>query len=116
MTKNKNIGFGMFVIGMGVLWLLRNLGIIGDSIIWAMIVLSPLILVVIGISIIFDNNIVLKILCWTVFFVAVCGYSYLHDIGKINKQQYHFDYFINGNGTDKTIFNEGSVLSYKCWE
>lgn len=76
MDREKGIGFGVFLLSIGVIVLLFNLGIISWSIFSALFYLWPLILVVIGVNIIFRRNWIVKLVTWLLFLAVVIGYSY----------------------------------------
>ena len=76
MDREKGIGFGVFLLSIGVIILLFNLGVISWSIFSAMFYLWPLILVVIGVNIIFRRNWYVKLVTWVLFLAVVIGFSY----------------------------------------
>ena len=72
----KNAGWGIIFIAIGVVWLLTNLGYMnGWLIIDSLKVLWPLILVVIGISTIFEKYPIVKLIMWLLFIAVLIGYS-----------------------------------------
>jgi len=76
-VNKKGIGFGIFLLTIGILWLLDNLNIISIdlNIFRALITLWPLILVVIGVNLIFKDNSLIKVLTWTAFIIVVVLYG-----------------------------------------
>jgi hypothetical protein len=75
MSGKNNIGFGIFLIVVGILWMLMNVGVIGWSVVDSLIKLWPLILAVAGINIIFSNNGSVKLTAWLLFLVIVVLHS-----------------------------------------
>lgn len=76
--KNRHISLGILLILLGGLWLLDNLNILNfhwTYLLDAIFDLWPLILVVIGISLLVKNRIVEEIL-WILFIVIFLGYSF----------------------------------------
>ncbi len=80
LRSDKIVG-GLFLIGLGILFLLLNLGIISWSIVGNIFQLWPLILVVIGINIIAKNNAIVKVITWLLFLIIFIGYGYLYSGG-----------------------------------
>jgi len=74
--KGRSIGFGIFILSIGVIWILFNLGIINWSILDALYRLWPLIFVVIGINVIFRNNSIVRGITWLAFLAAIISYGY----------------------------------------
>lgn len=74
--KNGNIEFGFFILSIGVLFLLINMGIINWSIMNVLFEIWPAIFIVIGINIIFKNNTIVRIITWLLFVGAVVTYGY----------------------------------------
>ncbi|MCR4435666.1 MAG: DUF5668 domain-containing protein [Clostridiales bacterium] len=74
--KDRHIGFGIFLLTIGLLWILMNFGILTWPIFDAAFKLWPLIFVVIGINIIFKNNAVIKTVVWLAFLAAIILYGY----------------------------------------
>ena len=72
--KNKNIEFGVFIVSIGVLMLLGNIGVISWSIFDALIELWPALFIVIGVDIIFRNNSIVKaIMCTCYVWILLQG-------------------------------------------
>lgn len=81
--KSRPIGFGIFLLTIGILWVLMNVGVLNWSIFDSLLKLWPLILVVIGVNVIFRNNPIVKTVVWLAFLAAIIGYSYfIHDNGS----------------------------------
>jgi hypothetical protein len=76
MDKGKGIGLGVFLLTIGIIWALFNMDIINWSIFDSLLVLWPLILVVIGISVIFRRNWIVRLSAWLVFLAVLIGYGY----------------------------------------
>ncbi len=74
MNRDK-IAPGLILIGIGILFLLRNMGIIHWWTIGSLLRFWPLILVVIGINIIFRNHPVVTTITWVAFFAIVVGFA-----------------------------------------
>ena len=77
MQKNtgKGIGFGIFLIIIGILWLLIKIDVVDPNFLSSLKDLWPLVLVVIGINIIFDRYLIVKIFTWLALLVALILYS-----------------------------------------
>lgn len=75
---NRNITLGVIFLSVGIIWVLMNLGILDWSVLYSLLVLWPLILVILGISIIFNNKPAVKAVAWLLFLVVVIGHSYYH--------------------------------------
>lgn len=76
MDRERGIGFGVFLLSIGIIVLLFNLGVISWSIFSALFYLWPLILVVIGVNIIFRKQWIVKLITWLVFLAVLIGFSY----------------------------------------
>lgn len=76
--KRKGIGFGVFLLTIGVIWVLVNFGIINWSIIDSLVDLWPLFLVVIGINIVAGNREAVKIVTWLLFLAVIVTYGYVN--------------------------------------
>ncbi|KPU42288.1 hypothetical protein OXPF_40730 [Oxobacter pfennigii] len=74
--KKESIGAGIFLVSLGLLFLLINFGVLDWSIFEAFFDLWPGILIVIGLNIIFNNNRIIKIITWLIFLAAVIAYGY----------------------------------------
>lgn len=73
--RERRTGIGIFLLFAGILWLLMNFGILSWSILDAAFQLWPLIFVVIGISLIFSNNTIVRTGAWLVFLAAIILYG-----------------------------------------
>lgn len=82
--NTKKLTDGIILIGIGLLFLLKNLGIIHWSIFSVLFQLWPLILVVAGINIIFKNNAIITIITWGLFFMGIFFYGSLFHRGYID--------------------------------
>ena len=82
MKSNKGAGFGVFLLTVGILWVLVSVGVISWSIFNALFVLWPLILVIIGVNIIFRNNEIIKAVAWVAFLAILISYGYFFDNGR----------------------------------
>ncbi len=87
--RSDKITGGLFLIGLGVVFLLLNLGFISWSILSNIIQLWPLVLVVVGINIIAKNNPIVKGITWLLFLIIFIGYGYLYGGGISLKSSGH---------------------------
>lgn len=76
MDKGKGIGFGVFLLTVGLVWVLVSVGVITWSIMDALWTLWPLLLVLIGVNIIFKHNEWIKAGAWVLFLAVVISYGY----------------------------------------
>lgn len=76
--NNKHLSNGVFLLSIGVIWALVNVGIIEWSVLTSILTLWPLLIVMAGINIIFKNSEWIKSLGWIVFLsiVVIYGQSY----------------------------------------
>ena len=74
--NGKGLGFGIFLLTVGIVWLLSTAKIVTMSTFYALFTLWPLILVAIGISIIFRNSRLIRIASWLLLLVTVICYGY----------------------------------------
>jgi len=81
MKNNRGVGFGVFLLTVGIIWILVSVGVISWSIVNALFVLWPLILVIIGVNIIFRNNEIIKAVAWVAFLAVVISYGYFYEDG-----------------------------------
>lgn len=86
MKSNKAVGFGVFLITIGIIWVLVTTGVISWSIFNALIVLWPLILVLIGVNIIFRSNEIIKAAAWILFLAVLVSYGYFYGGGRIKHE------------------------------
>lgn len=82
MRNDRGIGFGVFLLTVGILWVLWSVGVVTWSIVNAMFVLWPLILVIIGVNIIFRNNGIVRAVAWIAFLAILISYGYFFDDRK----------------------------------
>lgn len=80
--KNRNIGFGIFLLTVGIVWALVNTGVIEWSVFNSITVLWPLILVVMGINIVFKDNPIVKTVTWLLFLAVVIAFGYFNEAGR----------------------------------
>lgn len=95
MNRDK-IAPGLILIGIGILFLLRNMGIIHWWTIGSLLRFWPLILVVIGINIIFRNHPVVTTITWVAFFAIVVGFAIA------NPAQPPWNNMMRGNASEPT--------------
>lgn len=81
MKNNRFLGFGIFLLFVGVVWMLINFGVIDYSVFYSLFTLWPLIFVVIGINIIFRKNGIVKLATWMLFLIALILYGHFVDDG-----------------------------------
>lgn len=72
----KGVGFGLFLLLVGIVWILVRVGIITTAIFGSLYVLWPLILVVIGVGIIFRRNPFVRFGLWVAFLAVLVLHSY----------------------------------------
>lgn len=77
-NRHRGLGFGVFLLTLGLLWILINTGVVTWSIIDALFVLWPLIIVIIGINIIFRRNGLIRTGAWIIFLAVLITYSYFY--------------------------------------
>ena len=77
--RNRNIGFGIFLLSIGIIWALVNIGIIDWSVFESVLVLWPLLLVMAGINVVFRDNPIVKTVTWLLFLAIVIVYGYYND-------------------------------------
>lgn len=78
-NRHRGLGLGVFLLTLGLLWILINTGVVTWSIIDALYVLWPLIIVIIGINIIFRRNGLVRVGAWIVFLTVLVSYSYFNE-------------------------------------
>ena len=76
--NKRGIGFGLFLLMAGIVWLLMNMGIITWSVFASLRVLWPLIIIAVGINMMFRNRTV-KALTWLLTAAIVIGYGYFYE-------------------------------------
>jgi hypothetical protein len=75
--KSRNIGFGVFLLSIGLIWFLINLDMIKvPNIINSFIMLWPLILIVIGVNVLFKHRAFVRGVSWLLFLTVIVSYSY----------------------------------------
>lgn len=79
--KNKHLGFGIFILSLGILLLLVNTGIIDWTIFNSLFDLWPVLLVMAGINIIFRHNEIVKVITWLAFLALLICYSVFYKGG-----------------------------------
>lgn len=78
-NRHRGFGFGVFLLTLGLLWILVTTGVVTWSILDALYVLWPLIIVLIGINIIFKRNALIKAGAWIIFLAVLISYSYIYE-------------------------------------
>ena len=77
--KNGSTGIGIAFIAAGLFLIAYKFGLIDFRLFWSAVNLWPLLLVVIGISIIFKKTPWIKVITWILFIAVVILYSYYFD-------------------------------------
>lgn len=72
------MGFGIFLLLVGVTLLLINFGVINWSIFDALYDFWPALLIVIGVNMIFRHNEIVRAITWLLFFAALIAYSFYY--------------------------------------
>lgn len=75
-NNTRGLGFGIFLLTVGAVWLLSIAKIVTWSTFNALITLWPLLLVAIGVGFIFRSNRLVRTLTWLVLLAVVIGYGY----------------------------------------
>lgn len=75
MKKNNDVVLGVVLIAVGIMLVLMMTGFIDLSLLDSFFTLWPLILVVVGISIIFNKNSAVKLIAWFAFFAILILHS-----------------------------------------
>lgn len=75
-NNRKGIGFGIFLLTVGIIWLLSMYKVVTWNTFNAMITLWPLILVAIGIGFIFRNNSIVRTITWLGLLAVIICYGY----------------------------------------
>ena len=78
-NRHRGLDFGVFLLTLGLLWILISTGVVTWSIIDALYVLWPLIIVIIGINIIFKRNGFIRVGAWIIFLAVLISYSYFYE-------------------------------------
>lgn len=76
MDKRKGIGFGIFLLTVGMIWLLSIFNIVTINTLYALLQFWPLILVAAGIGFIFRSNRVVKTGVWLVLTAGIICFGY----------------------------------------
>lgn len=92
--NKKGVGFGIFLLGLGAVWLMANLGLLSFNIFGALFKLWPLIFVVIGVNLIFKENGVIKGLTWLAFLIILILYS---TFGNVKTPHFNGNWTFNTN-------------------
>lgn len=73
--KNSKLVSGILLIGIGIIFLMINLGYLNETIVWRFFELWPLTLIVIGINILFNKRVWVAAITWILFFGILIGYG-----------------------------------------
>ena len=74
-SKDDRMGFGLTLITIGIIWLLFKFNILSFSIFNAITDLWPLLLVVAGINLIFNNRSIITFITWVLFLGVLIWYG-----------------------------------------
>lgn len=85
--SSRNIGLGIFLLSIGVIWVLANVGVITWSVIDALLILWPVALIVVGINIMFKNNAIVRAVTWVLFLAIIISYSFVVEDKKSDRNQ-----------------------------
>jgi hypothetical protein len=96
--KYRHLGFGIFLLSLGVLLLLINVGIISWTIFESIFELWPALLIVAGINVIFRHNEIVKALTWLALLAVVVFYGI---------------YYNGGSNFSKPGWSSGSSVKYE---
>ncbi len=77
--KNSNIGFGIFLVSIGILWVLISAGILDWSILQSLADLWPLLLIAIGLNIVFKERPIGKLIIWVCLIATLGIYGYVNE-------------------------------------
>jgi hypothetical protein len=72
----RGLGFGIFLLTAGIVWVLAIAKIVTISTFYSLFVLWPLVLIAIGIGIIFRKNVIIRLLTWIVLVAVIVAYGY----------------------------------------
>lgn len=75
-NRRRGVGLGLFLLTLGLLWILMTTGVITWSTFDALLVLWPLVLVVIGVSVIFRRSALIRAVVWLAFLAVVVSYGH----------------------------------------
>jgi hypothetical protein len=98
--KSRNIGVGIFLLVIGLVWLLTSFHVINWSILESLYRLWPLFFVVIGINMIFREKPAVKLVTWLLFVAALVGYGYYVDQRYDNQPQAQLQAFAFEKNTE----------------
>lgn len=75
-SNGKGAGFGIFLLTVGIIWLLSMAKIVTWSTLNALCTLWPLILVAVGVGFIFRSSRVIRTITWLALLAVIIGYGY----------------------------------------
>lgn len=78
MEKRKSSNFGVFIILVGIAILLINMNVLKIGMFWGIIDLWPILLIIIGLSMILRRVKYVPVVLWLLFIGLVVAYSYLN--------------------------------------
>lgn len=97
--NKKGAGFGIFLLGLGAIWLMANLGFLSFNIFGALFKLWPLIFVVIGVNLIFRESGIIRGLTWLAFLIILILYS---TFGNVSTPRFNGNWTFNTNSEGAT--------------
>lgn len=101
-SKDDRLGFGLTLVTIGVIWLLFKFNILSFSIIDAIIDLWPLLLVVAGVNLIFNNKSIITFITWVLFLGILIWYGQFGNVSL--------------SGMPERISGEETVSRDHSWE
>lgn len=108
--KKSNIGFGIFLLSIGIVLLLINLNVINWSVIEILFEFWPAILIIIGINIIFRNNEIVRTVAWLFFLAAMVALIFFSNKNDIRPGRWNNGRSINGINIDREAETESADL------
>jgi len=107
--NRKNIGLGVILLSIGVIWILINMGVVGKtffgSLVDSLFSLWPLVFIAIGVNMIFKNNALVKTTSWVLFVAIVVSYSFIAEPKHTKLFNFDFD-FGNSKSITKVKYHE----------
>jgi hypothetical protein len=108
-NNTRGLGFGIFLLTVGAVWLLSIYHIVTWSTLNALFTLWPLVLVAIGIGFIFRSNRIVRMFTWLVLLAVVIGYGYY---APVNNTWFKYDLHF-GDGTNYSSYTTNVTLDKK---
>lgn len=76
--RMRNIEFGMFLLSIGIVWLLKETGVIYWPVLKSLWNYWPALLIMEGINIIFRENPYVRMVTWFLFLAGLIAFSFYH--------------------------------------